>query len=101
MPNQRQLIDAVGEENLPHLLTAKKWDDLSEDEKSQWETIAKENQGMIRMVKLVVEDGCWLCRYKPESWDTFEFHAHSTHGISREMLGLMALKLGPYKAFNI
>ncbi len=33
----------------------------------------------------MIEKGCFMCKFKPKSWGEYEFHLHSTHGISKEM----------------
>jgi len=86
MPSQKQLIEKYGKENLPHILTAENWEELTEQEKNRWEEIAQKYPNMLKILSYVQKKGCPICKFRPKSWDEFEFHIHSTHGIPRGLL---------------
>ncbi len=65
------------------------WDNLTEEEKSQWNRVAEKHQRKLQILFDLRRDGCWLCKYVPESLGVLRFHLFASHGLPEEFLDLL------------
>lgn len=64
----------------------RKFEELTKEEQDVWRKFAERHQFFGKVLQAVNDDGCPKCKYRPKTWNEFEFHFSSTHGIPRETL---------------